>query len=312
MDIELTILGTSAALPGAGRSLSSQILQYNNRSYLIDCGEGTQFKLLRKGLLNQRLRQIFISHIHGDHHYGLAGLISSSTLLGREEPLEIFGPAELEVSLRLQLGSMGRKLPFPLIFYPTSVAGFQPLFSDHQFNVWSFPLRHRVPTTGFLFREHPRQRHINPEAIARHDIPISQLPSLKLGKDFYDASQRRHIPNKELTFDPPVPRLYAYCSDTAYVPELAEWIKGVDLLFHETTFDQAEKERAAQTGHSTSVDAAQVALDAGAGTLITGHYSARYESVETLLREAQEVFPNTLEGMEGKTYRIPFKSRGEL
>lgn len=309
MDLELTILGTSAAMPGAGRSPSSQILQLNSRAYLIDCGEGTQFKLLRMGLLNQRIRQIFISHIHGDHHFGLAGLLSSSKLMGRKEPIEIFGPSGLEHIVRTQLGSMSEKLPFGLRFHTLSDAHFHPIFSDHQFSVWALPLRHRVPATGFLFREHPRQRQINIEAVQQYGVPMSKLPALKLGLDYQDPDTGNIVSNQLLTFDSAPSRSYAYCSDTAYVPQLAEWLQGVDLLFHETTFAAADRSKAYETGHSTSLEAAEIALAANAGQLITGHYSARYDDARPLVRESQTIFPNTLEGIEGKTYKVPFVGR---
>ncbi len=307
--MKLTILGSSSALPTSERYPSAHVLNAHERFYLIDCGEGTQMQLRKNHIRFSRINHIFISHLHGDHIFGLYGLLSTFSLMGRKSPLSLYAPSNYDLMLISHLSDFDIHLSYEINFVP--LAGKDPveILNDKYITVTSFPLKHRVPSFGFLFREKSQDRNIIKEAITTYNIPGVRIPAIKKGEDFITADGAV-IKNAEITIPPPVPLSYAYCSDTKYFKRLASFVKDVSLLYHEATFDQSKKDLAAVTGHSTSLDAARTAVEAGAGKLIIGHFSARYKDVGILLKEARSVFPNTLPAEDGMTYNIADISNG--
>lgn len=264
---------------------------------MIDCGEGTQIQLRRSRLKFSRLNHIFISHLHGDHCFGLIGLISTFGMLERTVDLHIYCHPELERLLSPHLEFFCKGMPYEVIFHPFNPKEQQVIYDDRSVTVETIPLRHRLPTCGFLFREKPTPNHIKRDMIDFYNIPICLINRIKNGED-YITEEGTVIPNERLTTPSAPPRSYAYCSDTAYLPRITEQIKGVDLLFHEATFAKTEAARARQTMHSTAEQAATIARDAQVRRLLIGHFSARYEEEETLLKEAQAIFPDTLLAQE--------------
>lgn len=305
MRFELTLLGTNSALPAYGRFPSAQVLNIQGKCYLIDCGEGAQMRMAEYGVPRSRIRQIFISHLHGDHIFGLAGFLSSLSLLGRQGPMDIFSPPGLEAAIRGLL-ECGGGLSFPLRFHLVDTERHQVIFEDKHTRVYSLPLVHRIPASGFLFREKERPRNMRPEKIKAYNIHYRDIPAIKGGAD-YRLPDGRLVPNEELTLPPPVPRSYAYCSDTAYSEALAPMIRGVDLLYHESTFCEDMAAHAAATGHSTARQAAAIARMAGARRLILGHYSSRYENLGPFLEEARTVFPDAELGEDGKVFGVEWE-----
>lgn len=299
----VTILGSSAAIAARNRGLTAQVLRYGRELFLIDCGEGTQFQLKRYKIPMGHINRIFISHLHGDHFFGLIGLLSTWHLLRRVQALDIYAPAPLEHILKLQLEASGTELNYPLTFYPLS-AEIPQLILDHpQLEVSTLPLIHRVPTTGFLFKEKQPPRRINPQAIQHYGVPFQAIESLRMGADFTEPSGKV-IPNAELTLPGPESRSYAYCSDTAYNESLIPLIAGSTVLYHEATFMHDRASSAAEKGHSTSVQAATIASKAKVGRLLLGHFSARYEEMGPLLEEAQSIFKESVIVEDGITYNI--------
>ena len=250
-----------------------------------------------------RIHNIFISHLHGDHVFGLYGLLSSMNLSGRESPIRLYAPSGFREILYSHLSDFDIHLNFDIDF--TNLQGAQPvkIFEDKSITVLAFPLKHRVPAFGFLFKEKEKERNILKEAIIKYDIPISEIHKIKKGADFFTGSGKL-IPNKEITIDPSEPRSFAYCSDTKYFKRLSDFVRGVDLLYHEATFAAGDKDLAEKTGHSTSEQAAIIAKDAGVGRLIIGHFSARYKDVNLLLEEAKRIFPGTIAAQEGSVITV--------
>lgn len=306
MRFDVTILGSNSAIPANGRHPSAQVLTIQNRPYLIDCGEGTQIRLTENSISRNRIQQIFISHLHGDHVFGLIGLLTTMSLVGRKNALDIFAPAGLQEMIEVQLHHTQGHLDFSIAFHVIDTEIHQVIFEDELVQVFSLPLDHRVPCSGFLFVERPRPRNIRPAAIREFAIPVHQINGLKAGSNF-ELPDGRIIPNNELTWPPYQSRSYAYCSDTAYREALIPLIKGVDLLYHESTFLHEKLEQAIATRHSTALQAAQIAVQAEVGELILGHYSSRYKDLQVLLAEAQSVFPVSQLGLEGKTYEVVLK-----
>lgn len=301
MRFEVIPLGTGAALPAQGRSPSAQVLRLEDALYLIDCGEGTQERLRMAGLSFMRISRVFISHLHGDHCFGIMGLLSTMHLLGRTRELHLHGPQPLKAIIDLQLQASGTWLRFPLHFHAVGDDAPQVLMEDERLTVTSLPLRHRVPTTGFLFRQKPGPRPLRPEQV--NAIPHYRRAAVKAGHDLV-LDDGTVVPNAALTTDPPPPAAYAYCSDTAPHPHLASWLRGVDLLYHEATFTTHLAARARETLHSTAAQAATVAREAGAGALLLGHFSSRYKDLTPLLDEARAIFPGTALSEEGRRYPI--------
>ncbi|MBS1624596.1 MAG: ribonuclease Z [Bacteroidetes bacterium] len=303
MHFELTILGSNGAIPAYDRHPTSHFLNYNGDGFLLDCGEGTQMQMARYNIKRGRLDHIFITHLHGDHFFGLMGLITSFNLNYREHTLHIHGPKGIEDIVRAHFTYAQTQLRYPIAFHVVVDDRPQVVFENSQLTVESIILKHRIPTTGYLFREKQGQRKILPEKIALHEIPVHEIGRIKLGAD-YTRPDGIVVANTELTTDPAPAKSYAFCTDTIYTESFLDQISGVTVLYHEATFVNMHKERAAETMHSTTTEAATIALKANAGKLIIGHYSARYEDLEPLLAECKEVFTNTELAIEGQSYLI--------
>lgn len=296
--MNLTILGCYAATPRTFTNPTSQVLEINNRLFLIDCGEGTQVQLRKNKIKFSAINQIFISHLHGDHVYGLIGLISTFTLLNRATPLTIFGPVGIKEMIKLQLKLANSWPQYELTFVELSSTESELIFEDDKVLVKTIPLKHRVYTNGFLFQEKPKERNLNIEKVREYEIETCYFQNLKNGKDI-TLDDGRVIPNSVLTFDPPLPKSYAFCSDTLYNEDIIPIISGVDVLYHEATFLESESHYTERTMHSTAKEAARIALKANVGQLILGHYSTRYESIQLFKEEAVTVFENTLLADDG-------------
>ena len=300
---ELLILGSSAATPTSTRNPTAQLLNIAERLFLIDCGEGTQIQLRKYKTRFQNINHIFISHLHADHFLGLPGLIASMNLLGRKNDLTIYAPKELEEIIQIIHRHSDSHLNFQLIFIQTQNKVKQKLWEDDKIEVYSIPLQHRVETTGFLFKEKPFPRSINKYKLEKMDVSFAEIHKLKQGLDAID-NKGQIIPNATLTVDPPLPRSYAFCSDTRFFESLANDIKDVNLLYHESTFLEDKKERASQTFHSTAFQAAQMAILSSAKKLILGHFSARYDDLNLFLEEALPIFKQTELAKEGTIFFV--------
>ncbi|MDY0098757.1 MAG: ribonuclease Z [Bacteroidales bacterium] len=299
--MKLTILGSSSALPTSERFPTAHVLNVHERLYLIDCGEGTQMQLRKNSIRFGKINNIFISHLHGDHVFGLYGLLSTFNLMGRETRLSLFAPESYRQILSQHLSDFDINLGFDIEF--TGLKGPDPvkILDDKYLTVTSIPLRHRVESYGFIFREKTGDRKIIKECIEKYKIPALRIPSIKKGAD-YISETGECIKNEDITTDPQAPCSYAFCSDTSYFSRLASFVENVDVLYHEATFDKSLSELAKKTGHSTTVDAARTALTAKVNTLIIGHFSARYKDIDILVEEAREVFPGTIPAIDGKMY----------
>lgn len=303
MRFDVTILGSSSATPIYNRNPSSQLLNINDRYFLIDCGEGTQIQLLRNGIKAQRIEHIFISHLHGDHYLGLIGLLSSLHLNGRSKPMNLYGPPELKEILDIQFEYSQTQLRYPLIFKPTQVNHPERILENNDVIVETFVLDHRIPCTGFKFSQKKRSRKIIKEVFDELKIPIDLIPDLKKGASYTDKRGKVYTAN-ELTVEAPKPRTYAYCSDTICSWKYIDFIKGADTLYHEATFMHDMLDRATETFHTTSLQAGQIAVKAEVKQLLLGHFSARYRELAPLLEECKTVFENTKLATEGQTFEI--------
>ena len=295
---EIHILGCGSALPTTRHNASAQIIKIGNKQFMVDCGEGTQVQLRRSHIHFSFINHIFISHLHGDHCFGLIGLISTFALLGRTAPLHIYADSNLEEVMKPQIDFFCKGMNYPLFFHSIDATKQEVIFEDNTITVETLPLRHRMPCCGFLFREKPKRRHLIGDIVNFYNIPAYMRQAIKEGAD-YTTPDGEVIPNSRLTREPDRSRSYAYCSDTAPCTHNNEALKDVDLLYHEATFAESEKERAAQTFHSTARQAAQIAHSAGVKRLMIGHYSSRYETPDILLSEARELFPETIAAKEG-------------
>jgi ribonuclease Z len=303
MKFEVTILGSSSATPIFNRNPSSQTLNINDRLYLIDCGEGTQQQMLRFGVKASRIDNIFISHLHGDHYLGLVGLLSSLHLNGRTKPLNLFAPFQLKEIIDIQLKYSETELQYEINYVDTDPAKPALIFENQDITVETIPLYHRIPTTGFLFKQKNRNRKLLKDKAEELNIPVEYYTALKKGQN-YVAPDGRVYKNSDLTVAPEAPKTYAYCSDTIYSEQYFKQISGVDLLYHESTFLNDMLERAQSTFHTTALQAGHVALKTSVKKLALGHFSARYKTLDDLLAEAQTVFPNSELAIEGKTFVI--------
>jgi ribonuclease Z len=303
MKFELTILGNNAASPTAGRNPSAQVLNNNESLYLIDCGEGTQMQFRKYQVKYNRIDHIFISHLHGDHYLGLVPLLFTYHLLGRSKAIHVFANRSLEEIIHLQLKASDTTLRYPLIFQALPEKESVILIDNEEICVSAFPLRHRVPTHGFVFEQKISEKNIRIEKIAEYRIPVSALPSIKKGEDYTDALGNK-ILNDELTIEKAPAKKFTYCSDTGYNPEMISILKGSDLLYHEATFMHDLVKMADEKEHATGVQAALIAKEAEVLALLLGHFSSRYQDLQPLLDEAREVFPKTELSEEGKVYKI--------
>ena len=294
---EVNILGCGSALPTTRHFASSQVLNIREKLFMIDCGEGTQLQLRRSKLKYSRLNHIFISHLHGDHCFGLIGLLSTFDLLGRTAAMHIYAHPDFEPILNMQLDYFCKKMDYEVVFHPINPSKIEIIYEDRSVSVTTIPLRHRIPTCGFLFSEKKTPDHIKRDMIDYYGIPTCDINRIKNGED-YVLADGTVIPNNWLTAPSSSPRKYAYCSDTLYHREIIEQVKGVDLLYHEATFADSDRPKAEMTFHTTALQAATIAKDAGVKQLVIGHFSARYEEEDLLLKEAQSVFPNTVLAIE--------------
>ncbi|MDB5128907.1 ribonuclease Z [Mucilaginibacter sp.] len=303
MKFEVTILGSSSATPIFNRNPTAQILNINEKLYLVDCAEGTQQQMLRFDIKANRIDHIFISHLHGDHYLGLVGLLSSMHLNGRKKTLKVFCPPPLKEIVDLQLKYSETTLNYPVEFIFTDATSRGVILENQDIFVETIPLNHRIPCTGFLFRQKKRLRKLIKEKIEELQIPIPYYTAIKKGND-YEAPDGSIYKNSVLTIEPQEPKSYAYVSDTLYNENYLPQINAVTLLYHEATFLNDMLDRANQTHHTTALQAGEVAVKVNAGKLIIGHFSARYKTLNELLDEAQSVFPNTELAVEGKTFVI--------
>lgn len=308
MTFEVTILGSNSALPAHGRHPTSQIVNYNDRLFLVDCGEAAQIQLSRYKIRTGKIEHIFISHMHGDHYFGLIGLITSYNLNQRSIPLHIHGPEGLQQIIELQLHYSNTTLVFPLHFHVVKPESGALVYEDEQMKVTSVEMIHRIPCSGYVFTEKINELNVRKEKLDEYNIPYTAIASIKKGKD-WTSPDGTTIANSELTLPRPKERSYAFCTDTLYTETILPYIKDVELLYHEATFDASRADRAVETFHTTSVGAADIAKKANAGQLIIGHFSSRYREPEmaALLKESQSVFPNTALAIEGTTFEVKRK-----
>lgn len=303
MSFSVTILGSSSARPTPNRHPSAQAIRIHEQHYLADAGEGTQQQLIRYGINPLKLRAVFVSHLHGDHVFGLFPLISTLGLYGRRTPLPVFAPEPFGEMLECHLRLFDSALPYEVVWHRVDTTQHALLLDNRTLEVWSIPLRHRVPCAGFLFREKEPPLNVDKFKIAKYGLSVAQITAAKRGEDVTLATGET-IPNAELTYRPHAPRAYAYLSDTNFSAKAAGLCRGVDLMYHEATYAAAEQRSARERGHATTLDAAKAALAAGAGRLVIGHYSSRYKDEQPLVDEARTLFPETYPAVEGTTFTI--------
>lgn len=295
---KIHILGCGSALPTLRHNASSQVVEMGNKFFMIDCGEGTQMQLRHTHIHFAKLQAIFISHLHGDHCFGLLGLLSTFGMLGRTAPMHVYAPQEFEIIFREQLAFFCATLGFEVTFHGLDTTQSKIIYEDRGLTVTTIPLQHRVPTCGFLFREKPKLPHINRAMIDFYHVPVSQINNIKAGQDWISPAGDV-IPHEQLTTPANPIRAYAYCSDTRYIPTLHTLLQGVDMLYHESTYAEDCAAHAKKYWHSTAKEAAMVARDARVGRLLLGHYSSRYEDERVLLNEAKTVFEQSMLSDEG-------------
>ena len=292
------ILGCGSALPTLKHNPSSQIVEIRGKCFMIDCGEGTQTQLRRSKIKFTRISAVFISHVHGDHCFGLIGMISTFGMLGRTAPLHIYAPAGFSNIMKMQIDFFCKDLEYEVVFHDVDTNAKNIVYEDRSLTVETVPLSHRVPCCGFIFREKQTLPHILRDMADYYKVPVSQFNNIKNGADWVDE-EGNVIPYTRLTKPSEPARSYAYCSDTKYLPMLHECLKDVCVLYHESTYSKEDEDMAKMYFHSTAAQAAQVASDANVGKLVLGHYSARYEDENRLLEEAKNIFPNTVLSDEG-------------
>jgi ribonuclease Z len=299
--LAVTILGNNSAIPAFDRHPTAQIVQNSEQIFLIDCGEGTQMQMDKYKIRRSKINHIFISHLHGDHYFGLIGLLTSMGLLGRKSELHLYAPESLKTIIELQLKVAAAQLPYLLHFHPLQTEGV--IAEDKKISVECFMVQHRIECWGFLFKEKKNLRKINPDEVKKHNIPSTYYERLHNGEDYLSADNTL-IKNEMLTVAVPPPKTYAYCADTIYNERIIEKISHVDLLYHEATYLDLLKERAATRFHSTSKEAAMIAKKAGVKKLLLGHFSSMYETLEDFKTEACSIFENSELALEGISYII--------
>ncbi len=312
MNFTLNVLGTASALPTTARYPSAQVLDVHGRLFMIDCGEGAQMQMRKAGLSFLKIEHICLSHIHGDHLFGLFGLLSTMGMLGRSASLDIYAPGNFRPVLDFFLSNFAEGFKYEIKHVPLEMKEPEIVYENRSVELLAFPLNHRIDTYGFLIREKTPPRNVNKDAISQYGLTVAEIAALKRGEDIVRPAGPLAVPciendfkpssgtsepliihNEDVTYLPYRPRSYAYCSDTAPFPELARWVHGVTLMYHEATFPAEMEELAAKTNHSTTLQAARTALDAGADRLLVGHYSSRFPSVGFYLDELKSIFPNT-------------------
>lgn len=303
MKFEVTILGSSSATPVYNRNPTAQLLNSNDKFYLIDCGEGTQQQLIKYGFKASKIDVVFISHLHGDHYFGLVGLLSSLHLNGRVKPITIYAPADLLEILTIQFKYSETVIRYPIKFIPVETTAPVQIFENDDMMVETIILNHRIPCTGFRFSQKKRMRKLIIDKLEESNVPVAYYPLLKRGVDLTLPDGRVFL-NDDYTIDSEAPKSYGYCSDTLYDVSYFDGIKNCDTLYHEATFLHEMLERANQTHHTTALQAAEIAKLTGASKLIIGHFSSRYKTLQPLLDEARAVFENTELAIEGITYKI--------
>ncbi|MBQ4502483.1 MAG: ribonuclease Z [Alistipes sp.] len=303
MMIKVTVLGRASAKPTVTSHPSAQIVNVNEQYYLVDAGEGTQQQMFRRGINPLKLRAVFISHLHGDHVFGLFPLLSTMGLCGRQMPLKVFAPRPFDEMLEFHLKYFDEHLPYQVEWVEVDTTKHCCIFENKSVEVWSVPLRHKIPCAGFHFKERSPELNVHKFKIEKYSLSIAQIVAAKRGEDI-TLEDGTVIENSELTYLPFTPKSYAYLSDTSRSAVAARRIKGVDLLYHEATYTKEFARDAKERGHSTAADAAQIAVAAEAKALIIGHFSSRYKSPEALLAEAKEIFENTQLAEEGETYTL--------
>ena len=304
MNFTLNVLGTASALPTTERYPSAQVLDVRGRLFMIDCGEGAHVRLRKAKVSFLKIEHICLSHIHGDHIFGIFGLLSTMGMLGRSSVLNIYAPKSFGPILDFFMTHFGEGVKYEINFVELEMAEPSVVYENRTVELLAFPLKHRVETFGFIIREKMPPYNVYKEAISRYGLTLAEIGALKRGEDV--VREDCMIPHKEAAYLPYEPRSYAYCSDTAPFPELSQWVKGVSLLYHEATYPAEMSEMAEKNFHSTTVDAAKVAVDAGVGKLIVGHYSSRFPSVDFYLDELREIFPESCLAHDGDVVEIPY------
>lgn len=299
--LAVTILGNNSAVPAFDRHPTSQVVTLDGNNYLVDCGEGTQIQMINFKIRRSRISHIFISHLHGDHYFGLVGLINSFSLLSHQQELHVFGPGPLQEIIEMQLKVADTKLCYPLHFH--KITGPATLVDTDKIEIRCFPTQHRVECYGFRFREKRKPRKLIIESVKENNIPLHFYENLKKGEDFV-TSAGEVIRNEWLTVEAPKGKTYSFCADTRYDESLIEHIKESDLIYHETTYLDHLRDRAYERFHSTTRQAAEIAKKAGVKKLLIGHFSSKYDTLEEFEQETREVFPNTELALEGVTYRV--------
>jgi ribonuclease Z len=303
LPFSVTILGSSSALPTLTRFPTAQIVNLNEKLYLIDCGEGTQIQLRKFGIKAGKINHIFISHLHGDHIFGLPGLISTMALGGKKGELHIYSHSDLKIMMDQLMKFMNDFDDFKVVYHPLNFHNRANIYEDSTITIDSFPLKHRIPCCGFLFREKPHELHLRGDVINYLNIPIRDRVAIKNGAD-YCTPDGTIIPNLELTFPSDPVRSYAFCTDTVYRKQIVPIIENVDLLYHEATYSDEDIQRANDYFHSTASQAAAIAKLANAGKLVIGHFSARYKDITPLVEQAWKIFPNTEGAEDGMEYKV--------
>lgn len=303
MTFSITILGSGGAIPLTNRNPSAQLINVHEKLFLFDCAEGTQLQLRKNHIRMQKIEHIFISHLHGDHYFGLMGLITSLHLLGREAELHLYAHPSLEKIIDLHLEASQTILRYPLVFHVLDPDKVAVILDDKTVEVSTIPMKHNFPTCGFLIREKQAKPNIRKDFLEGKDLDRFDFRRIKRGHDYVDADGKVYR-NEDITTPPKPARAYAYCTDTAYNEDIIPLIKGVDLLYHEATFMEDKAEAASEKFHSTAKQAALIAQKAEVKRLLIGHYSARYKEASDLLQEAKEVFPETILALDNKTIEV--------